>query len=87
MSVFIRVQVVQLATPDRLRGRVSAAEFVFIGASNQLGELESGLTASWWGAVTAAAFGGAASVAVVLISGLLSPALRRLDRVEDLRAE
>ncbi len=87
VSVFIRVQVVQLATPDRLRGRVSAAEFVFIGASNQLGELESGLTASWWGAVPAAAFGGAASVAVVLISGLLSPALRRVDRVEDLRAE
>jgi len=87
ISVFIRVQVVQLATPDRLRGRVSAAEYVFIGASNQLGELESGLTASWWGAVPAAVVGGVASVLVVLLSALLTPALRRVDRVEDLRAQ
>ncbi len=87
VSVFIRIQVVQLATPDRLRGRVSAAEYVFIGASNQLGELESGLTAAWWGAVPAVAFGGAASIAVVVISAILSPALRRVDRVEDLRSE
>lgn len=87
ISVFIRIQVVQLATPDRLRGRVSAAEYVFIGASNQLGELESGLTASWWGAVTAVVVGGLASVLVVAASALLTPALRRVDRVEDLRAE
>lgn len=85
VSVFIRIQVVQLATPDRLRGRVSAAEYVFIGASNQLGELESGLTASWWGAVPAVAVGGAASLGVVALSALLAPALRDLDRVEDLR--
>jgi hypothetical protein len=71
----------------RLRGRVSAAEYVFIGASNQLGELESGLTASWWGAVTAVLVGGLASVLVVAVSALLTPALRRVDRVEDLRAQ
>lgn len=87
VSVFIRVQIVQLATPDALRGRVSAAEFVFIGASNELGELESGLTASWWGAVPAVAFGGAASVVTVMLFAALFPALRRLNRVEALVEE
>lgn len=87
VSVFIRVQIVQLATPDALRGRVGAAEFVFIGASNELGELESGLTASWWGAVPAVAFGGAASLAVVALFLALFPTLRSLDRIEVLKEE
>ncbi len=87
VSVFIRVQIVQLATPDALRGRVGAAEFVFIGASNELGELESGLTASWWGAVPAVAFGGVASMVVVLLFLGLFPALRRLNRIEVLAEE
>lgn len=85
ISVFIRLNVVQMATPDQVRGRVSAAEFVFIGASNELGELESGLTAQWWGAVTSVLFGGIGTLVVVVTSALASRQLRGLDRMEDLR--
>ncbi len=57
VSVVIRLSLVQLATPDEMRGRVSAINFLFVNASNQLGEFESGLTASWWGAVPATIVG------------------------------
>ena len=87
ISVFIRLQVVQLATPDALRGRVTAAEFVFIGASNELGQLESGLTAAWWGAVPAAVVGGLGSVVVAILSAIFSRQLRQMDRIDDLRAQ
>ncbi len=53
VSVVIRLSLVQLATPDDMRGRVSAINFLFVNASNQLGEFESGVTAAWWGAVPA----------------------------------
>ena len=53
ISVVIRLSLVQLATPDDMRGRVSAVNFLFVNASNQLGEFESGVTAAWWGAVPA----------------------------------
>jgi len=53
VSVVIRGSLVQLATPPEMRGRVSAVNSLFIGASNELGEFESGLTAQWWGAVRA----------------------------------
>lgn len=85
ISVFVRLNVVQAATPNHVRGRVSAAEFVFIGASNELGALESGLTAAWWGAVPSVMFGGVASVVVVLVGATLSRQLRQVDRLEDLR--
>jgi MFS family permease len=80
VSVYIRHLLVQLATPDAIRGRVSAVNSVFINASNELGEFESGLTASWWGPVTAAVVGGVATIVVAVTWGLVFPILRRLDR-------
>lgn len=85
VSVVIRQNVVQLATPDHMRGRVSAAEFVFIGASNELGELESGLAAAWLGPVRAVVSGGIGTLLVVVGSALTSKELRQVDRLEDLR--
>ena len=64
VSVYIRHLLVQLETPDAIRGRVSAVNSVFIGASNELGEFESGLTAAWWGVVPAVVIGGAATLGV-----------------------
>lgn len=87
VSVVIRQNVVQLATPDHMRGRVSAAEFVFIGASNELGELESGLVAAWVGPVWAVVSGGVGSLVVVAASAAASKELREVDRLEDLREQ
>lgn len=79
MSVFVRQYLVQLMTPDYIRGRVSAVNSVFVGASNELGEFESGVTAAWWGAVRAVMIGGAATVAISLLWMKLFPALRTMD--------
>lgn len=73
----------QLETPDEIRGRVSAVNSVFIGASNELGEFESGVTAAWWGIVPAVVIGGGATVAVAVAWSRLFPVLRRLDRFPD----
>jgi hypothetical protein len=70
---------VQLETPDEIRGRVSAVNAVFIGASNELGEFESGLTAAWWGLKPAVVVGGVASVAIAGLWMRWFPALRRID--------
>lgn len=81
ISVYIRHLLVQIQTPDAIRGRVSSVNAVFIGASNELGEFESGLTAAWFGLTPAVLLGGAATL---LIAGLwlrVFPALRRLDRL------
>jgi hypothetical protein len=80
VSVYIRHLLVQLETPDAIRGRVSAVNAVFIGASNELGEFESGITASWWGSVTAVVVGGAATLAVGGLWTRIFPVLWRLDR-------
>ena len=80
VSVYIRHLLVQLETPDAIRGRVSAVNAVFIGASNELGEFESGITAAWWGLKPAVIVGGVASVAIVGLWARWFPALRRLDR-------
>lgn len=80
VSVYIRHLLVQLETPDEIRGRVSAVNSVFIGASNELGEFESGVTAAWWGIVPAVVVGGAATLAVAGAWTRLFPVLRRLDR-------
>jgi MFS family permease len=80
VSVYIRHLLVQLETPDEIRGRVSAVNAVFIGASNELGEFESGVTAAWFGTVPAVIVGGCATL---LVAGLWSkrfPELWRLDR-------
>ena len=67
VSVYIRHLLVQLETPDAIRGRVSAVNSVFIGASNELGEFESGVTAAWFGTVPAVLVGG---VATIIFAGL-----------------
>ncbi len=85
ISVWIRQNVVQLATPDAYRGRVSAVEYVFIGASNELGEFESGMLASAVSPVWAVVGGGLGTLAVVGASAVATPHLRKLDRLDDLR--
>jgi len=82
VSVVVRSTLVQLETPAAMRGRVSAVNMVFIGASNELGEMESGLTAAWFGAVPAVVIGGVGACAVVLLWTFLFPDLRRVDRLE-----
>jgi MFS family permease len=79
ISVYIRHMLVQLETPDAIRGRVSAVNSVFIGASNELGEFESGLTAVWFGLAPAIIVGGGATLAVAVLWMLGFPALRRMD--------
>jgi len=81
VSVVVRHTLVQLGTPDEMRGRVSAVNMVFIGASNEVGQFESGLTAQWWGAVPAVIAGGLGTIAVVASWALMFPALRRVDRL------
>ena len=85
VSVYIRHMLVQLETPDAIRGRVSAVNAVFIGASNELGEFESGLTAAWWGLKPAVVVGGLASVAIAGIWMRCFPALRDMDRFPEPR--
>lgn len=82
VSVVIRRIVVQVSTPDEMRGRVSAVESVFIGASNELGEFESGVTAAWFGVIPAAVLGGVGTLAVVVLWSWLFPQLRRMDTLE-----
>jgi MFS family permease len=79
VSVYIRHMLVQLETPDGIRGRVSAVNAVFIGASNELGEFESGVTAAWWGLKPAVVVGGIASVAIAGLWMRGFPELRRMD--------
>jgi len=82
VSVVIRLSLVQLATPDDMRGRVGAVNFLFINASNQLGEFESGMTAALFGAMPAAALGGIGTIAVALLWMRLFPTLRDVERLE-----
>jgi MFS family permease len=81
VSVFTRQSLVQIATPDRMRGRVSAVATLFIGASNELGEFESGVVARVLGPVGAVAFGGVGATAVTAIWSWLFPPLRSADRL------
>jgi MFS family permease len=82
VSVVIRFSLVQLRTPDAMRGRVGAVNFLFINASNQLGQFESGITAALFGAVPAAVLGGVATVAIALIWMRLFPTLREVEKLE-----
>ncbi|HXG20328.1 MAG TPA: MFS transporter [Methylomirabilota bacterium] len=83
VSVVIRRVIVQVSTPDEMRGRVSAVESVFIGASNELGEFESGVTAAWLGVVPAAVLGGVGTLVVVLCWAQLFPQLRQVDTLAE----
>jgi MFS family permease len=82
ISMVIRISLVQLATPDELRGRVGAANFLFVNASSQLGEFESGLTAAVFGAVPAAVVGGLGTILGALLWMKLFPTLRHVERLE-----
>ena len=81
VSVVIRSSLIQLETPDAMRGRVGAVNSVFIGSSNQLGEFESGLTAVWFGVVPSVVIGGVGTLIVVLLWIRLFPGLARTDRL------
>ena len=82
ISVVVRSSLVQLKTPDNMRGRVSAVNSLFIGTSNQLGEFESGTTAALFGLVPAALIGGAGTVVVVLLWMKFFPELLNADKIE-----
>lgn len=82
VSVVVRSWLVQLATPDAMRGRVSAVNYLFINASNQLGAFESGATAALLGAVPAVVLGGVGTIAVALLWIKLFPTLRRVERLD-----
>lgn len=82
VSVVIRHSLVQLRTPDDMRGRVGAVNFLFINASNQLGEFESGMTAALFGTVPAAVLGGLGTIGVALLWMRLFPELRKVERLE-----
>jgi zinc transporter ZupT len=79
VSVIIRATLVQFMTPDEMRGRVNAVDMVFIGASNELGEFESGLAAQYLGTVPAVVLGGAGTIMVTILWAWLFPQLRRAD--------
>jgi MFS family permease len=87
VSVIIRSTMVQLATPDEMRGRVSAVNMIFIGASNEFGQFESGLTAQWFGTIPAVVLGGIGTLLVVAAYSWFFPELRNVDQLkaEDIR--
>ncbi len=82
VSVVIRIALVQLSAPDEMRGRVGAVNYLFVNASNQLGEFESGLTAAMFGAVPAVILGGVGTIAMALLWMKLFPTLRDVERLE-----
>ena len=86
ISVVIRQTILQLKTPDDMRGRVSAMNSIFVGSSNELGAFESGVTAKLMGTVTAVVFGGSMTLLTVLVTGFVSPTFRKLDLQKDLEA-
>ena len=85
VSVVVRSTLVQLATPDEMRGRVSAVEMIFIGASNEIGQFESGLTAQWFGAVPAVIMGGIGTLIITALWAWNFPELRRVEKLSSLR--
>ena len=86
VSMVIRQTILQLKTPDHMRGRVSSVNSMFVGSSNELGAFESGLTAKLMGTVTAVVFGGTMTLITALTTGLVSPSFRNLDLEKDLEA-
>jgi hypothetical protein len=86
VSVIIRAIFTQLGTPDEMRGRVNAVDMIFIGASNELGQFESGLTAQWFGTVTAVVLGGVGTVAVIGLWAWLFPELRQAGDLSQIKA-
>jgi MFS family permease len=86
VSVVIRNTILQLHTPDNMRGRVASVNSIFVGSSNELGAFESGLTAKLMGTVTAVVFGGTMTLITVAFTGIVSPSFRNLDLEKDVEA-
>ena len=84
VSMVIRQTILQLKTPDHMRGRVSSVNSMFVGSSNELGAFESGVTAKLMGTVTAVVFGGTMTLITVITTGIISPTFRKLDLEKDL---
>ena len=84
VSMVIRQTILQLKTPDHMRGRVASVNSIFVGSSNELGAFESGLTAKLMGTVTAVVFGGTMTLITVLTTGIVLPSFRKLDLQKDL---
>jgi MFS family permease len=87
ISVIIRATLVQLRTPDEMRGRVMAVDMVFIGTSNELGQFESGLTAQWFGTVPAVLLGGVGTLVVIAVWAWIFPELRRAGALSATRTD
>lgn len=85
VSVYVRSTLIPLATPPEMLGRVSAVDLLFISASNELGEFESGLTAGWFGTVPAVVIGGLGTIGIVGLWMWLFPDLRKVDRLSDVK--
>ena len=85
VSVVVRHTLVQIATPDEMRGRVSAVNMMFIGASNEVGQFESGVTAAWLGAGPAVVAGGGGTILIVALWSRLFPELRRVNELHPTR--
>jgi len=85
VSMVIRQTILQLKTPDEMRGRVASVNSMFVGSSNELGAFESGLTAKLMGTVPAVVFGGTMTLITVLTTGIVSPTFRKLDLTEDFK--
>jgi len=86
INVIIRQTLMQYITPDEMRGRVTAVNFIFIGCSNELGAFESGVAARLLGTAPAIVAGGAGALIVTLVVARLAPGLRRLGRLQDIRS-
>src|SRR5579864_3697310 len=87
ISVIIRATLTQLATPDEMRGRVTAVDMIFIGTSNEFGQFESGLTAQWFGTVPAVVLGGVGTLVVIAVWAWLFPELRRAGELSAIGSE
>ena len=87
VSVFVRSTMVQIATPDHMRGRVGSMNSLFISASNEFGQFESGVTAGWLGTVPSVVVGGVGTLIVVGLWVAMFPSLRRVDRFSDVSAQ
>ena len=87
ISMVIRQTILQLKTPDHMRGRVASVSSIFVGSSNELGAFESGVTAKFMGTVTAVVFGGCMTLLTVTATGIMSPKFRKLDLTKDMEDE
>jgi hypothetical protein len=81
VSVIVRATLIQVATPDEMRGRVNAVDMIFIGASNELGQFESGITAQWFGTVPAVILGGIGAIVVTGLWAWMFPQLRKVNQL------